>query len=254
MYLCKSVVGICLLALLVACSPQTLEVTREVVVEVPQDVEATVRAAVALTVAAWPTPTPVASPTPIPSPTNTLAPTSAPTATLPPFRWKDKVGNPLNYMVVTSDKLRGVTWYNHKSNPETLQAKWIGLYIAENEDGLHLLLTIKYVASDWLFIKRYLIGTDDQVFTIEPAYGFVKRDNSGGRIWEWYENLVLQSDLEMIEGIIESKTATLRYVGNLYHSEREISPEEKGAMRVTLAAFEELGGSLYELPRAGDFQ
>ena len=155
-------------------------------------------------------------------------------------------------MVTTSDKLRGITWYNHKRNPETRRNKWFGLYIAEVKGEYIPFIFINYFADDWLFIGKYLIGADDQVFTVEPLYAKVERDNAGGSVWEWFQRPLTQSDLEMIEAVIQSQDATLRYVGAQYYSEREISSDEKSAMGVTLAAFEELGGNLYEIPNLGD--
>jgi hypothetical protein len=245
-------------ALLIGCSPEevevtrevfvtqgipvTVEVTREVTVEVPQEVEGTVQIAVGQTVAAWP------SPTPIPSATSTPEPTSTPESTQPVYRWRDQVDDPLGKMVKETDSLRGVSWYDHEDNPDTRQSNWIGLYIAEKEGEHTLFLFINYYGDDWLFIEKYLVGADDQVFSIETRYGDVERDHSGGRIWEWYQYPLLQSQLEMIEAVIQSEDATLRYDGDIYYSDRTITPKEKNAMRVTLAAFEELGGDLYSLP------
>jgi hypothetical protein len=216
--------------------PQELEVTREVTVEVPQEVEGTVQVAVDLTVAAWP------SPTPIPSPTSTPEPTQ------PAPRWKDKVDDPLRKMVKVTDLVRDVSWYYHENVPEEPTANWIGLNIEEREGEYELFLFIYYTANDWLLIEEYLVGADDQVFTIETEDQDFERDLSDEKIIESFQTLLSQSQLQMIEAVIESESAVLRYIGAEYYSEREIATEEKDALRVTLAAFEELGGDLYSLP------
>jgi len=221
----------------VAATP-TPGATRDLSAEVASAVEGTVQVAVGQTVSAWPTHTPVP----------TLAPTPTPTPTQRVYRWKDSVVDPMAKMGRVTDLVRGSTLYYHVDNPEDPESTWMGLNIAAKDDDYRLLLFIYYTAEEWLNINEYLVGADDQVFTLTPRLGEVERDDSDGRVYESYQTEVSQSQLEMIEAVIRSEDAVLRHVGDQTFKERAITAEEKNAMLVTLAVFEELGGDLYALP------
>lgn len=211
-------------------------------VEVTQEIKGTVQAMVQQTVEAWPTQTPIPTPTRTQQPTRTLTPTP------PPFRWKDKVDDPLGQMVTDTDEVTGITWYNHKDDPVSHRTNWIGLYIAERDEEQFLRISINYYASDWLFIEHYLIKADDRTYRIPTSYGEVESDHSGGKIWEWYDERLTAQHLAIVEAIVQADDVTLRYYGDQYYDEKQVTETEKNAMLVTLAAFEELGGNLNDLP------
>ena len=222
--------------------------TRDLIAEVASAVEGTVQVAVGQTVSAWPTHTPVPTLTPTNTPTYTPQPTNTPTPTQRAYRWKDSVVDPMAKMGRITDMVRGSTLYYHVDNPEDPESTWMGLNIAAEDDDYRLLLLIYYTAEEWLNINEYLVGANDQVFTLTPGLGEVEREGSDGRVYESYRTEVSQSKLEMIEAVIRSEDAVLRHVGDQTFKERAITMEEKNAMLVTLAVFEELGGDLYALP------
>ena len=231
--------------------------TRDVNAEVALAVEGTVQVVVEQTVAAWPTHTPVPTLTPThtptytPQPTNTPTPTNTPKPTERAYKWRDSVVDPMRQMARLTDLVRGTTWYTHVDVPDDPASTWIGLDIVAEDDDYTLELFIYYTAEEWLNINEYLVGADDQVFSLIPGLGQVEREESDGGVYESYQTEVTQSQLEMIEAVIRSEDAVLRHVGDQTFRERAITPEEKNAMLVTLAVFEELGGDLYALP-AGD--
>ena len=228
--------------------------TRDVNAEVALAVEGTVQIVVEQTVAAWPTHTPVPTLTPThtptytPQPTNTPTPTNTPKPTERAYKWRDSVVDPMRQMARLTDLVRGTTWYTHVDVPDDHASTWIGLDIVAEDDDYTLELFIYYTAEEWLNINEYLVGADDQVFSLIPGLGQVEREESDGGVYESYQTEVTQSQLEMIEAVIRSEDAVLRHVGDQTFRERAITPEEKNAMLVTLAVFEELGGDLYALP------
>ena len=228
--------------------------TRDVNAEVALAVEGTVQVVVEQTVAAWPTHTPVPTLTPThtptytPQPTNTPTPTNTPKPTERAYKWRDSVVDPMRQMARLTDLVRGTTWYTHVDVPDDPASTWIGLDIVAEDDDYTLELFIYYTGEEWLNINEYLVGADGQVFTLIPGLGEVEREGSEGRVYESYKTEVTQSQLEMIEAVIRSEDAVLRHVGDETFRERAITPEEKNAMLVTLAVFEELGGDLYALP------
>jgi hypothetical protein len=144
-------------------------------------------------------------------------------------------------MVAKPDEMRGLTFYSSKDTPESWFSNWIGIYIVESKGEYLLRLEINYTAEDWLFINQYIVKADEQIFRIAAPYEDVKRDYAGGSIFERYDHLLSSSELKMIEAVVESKEAVIRYNGDTYYTERKVSDTEKKAMLVTLAAFEELG-------------
>jgi hypothetical protein len=212
--------------------------TRDLSAEVALAVEGTVQVAVGQTVAAWPTHTPAP----------TLTPTLTATPTQRVYRWRDSVVDPMSKMGRVTDMVRGVNWYYHTDNPDDPESTWMGLIIEAKDDDYKLMLFIYYTAEEWLNINEYLVGADDQAFTLTPGLGEVEREESDGRVYESYQTEVSQSQLEMIEAVIRSEDAVLRHVGDQTFRERAITAEEKNAMLLTLAVFEELGGDLYALP------
>ena len=156
--------------------------------------------------------------------------------------------DPMSKMGRVTDMVRGSTWYYHVDSPDDPESTWIGLQIAAKDDDYKLELFIYYTAEELLNINEYLVGADDQVFTLTPGLGEVEREDSDGRVYESYQTEVSQSQLEMIEAVIRSEDAVLRHVGDQTFKERAITREERNAMLFTLAVFEELGGDLYALP------
>jgi len=80
-----------------------------------------------------------------------------------------------------------------------------------------LRLKIQYFASEWLFIRSYVINVDGQIYNLSPSYSDMQRDNGiiGGdsMIWEWYDFIPTADDQEMLKAIAKSKSTIIRSVG-----------------------------------------
>jgi hypothetical protein len=71
----------------------------------------------------------------------------------------------------------------------------------------------------------------------------VKRDNSGGRIWEWYDEGVKENDIPLFEKLISSKKTIIRYNGDKYYFDQILSDRDKRAMRKVFDAYRLLSGN-----------
>ncbi len=146
------------------------------------------------------------------------------------------------------DDVRGITWYTDASVPVSPQHdRRLYLYIGKDDDGSapFLRFVIRYSGDDWLFIDRYLIKTDARTFTLVPDdYGSdaVERDNGYGGIWEWWDVRTTSEHRELVDAILASKGATIRYEGKQYYMDRTITATERAALRLTLDAFAALSG------------
>jgi len=120
------------------------------------------------------------------------------------------------------------------------------LYFSEKDGAAgQLRLCICYVASDWLFIKGFIFKHGDDSYTL-PADRFnVKNDNGNGKVWEWIDIPV--EDAKLYKTLVEMSqrfNVTMRYTGDQYKKDRDVSSEELAAMRTVLAAFEMMGGEV----------
>ncbi|WP_286859412.1 MULTISPECIES: hypothetical protein [Sphingobacterium] len=146
-----------------------------------------------------------------------------------------------------TDDIKNITWYYDKSTPNYSNYNSFHLYFGTQKGAKPWLnLSIQYTADDWLFIERYIIKTDNETYTITPAYGEINTDHDGGEIWEWYNAPVDQEKYNMILDIIKSKNVKIRHEGKQYYKDRTITQREKQALQNILTAHEALGG---EQPR-----
>ncbi|OPY88765.1 MAG: hypothetical protein A4E71_00221 [Smithella sp. PtaU1.Bin162] len=137
------------------------------------------------------------------------------------------------------DELEGITWYKDASTHAYHTS--VHLYFGKKESASPWLrLKIRYYDNRWLFIKSFFVVADGQRFE-KPVAKF-NRDNSGGSIWEWYDENVSDADLIMIKAIIKSKKATVRFIGDQYREDYTITEQEKRALQNVLDAFIAMGG------------
>jgi len=142
-----------------------------------------------------------------------------------------------------TDEVQGITWYQDRSSPNHVNDRsCILLYFGKEGEVLCLRFAIYYVADDWLFIKEYLVKTDDQTFTLSPGVFGVERDNGRGGIWEWYDVVAGKREVAIARAVANSKKTVLRYRGKQYSKDRTVSEREKQALKNVLEAFKALGG------------
>jgi hypothetical protein len=146
----------------------------------------------------------------------------------------------LKKMIKNSDKIEGVDWYKENSSPKYNNQNGFFLYIGKRAAGNPWLrLRIQYFADDWLFIESFIVVADGQRFE-RNAVKFERDNNS--EIWEWYDENLTDADLQMINAIISSKEAVIRFNGRQYRKDKKITESQKAAMRNVLDAYKALGG------------
>lgn len=157
---------------------------------------------------------------------------------------KAKLASATSKMRKDVDSVREITFYADKSTTQYNNRNSFHLYIGQKVAQVWLRLRIQYTADDWLFIESFAIKADDRTYNVAPDYFDVERDNGNGAIWEWYDYAVERSDVKMVQAVIASKKTILRYNGQQYYSDREITAAEKQALQNVLDAFVALGGNL----------
>lgn len=141
-------------------------------------------------------------------------------------------------LVQDTDKVRGITWFKHKSG-RVLQ--WhLKLYFGRSEEGALMPLRIKaqFVGEDWLFVNRITVKADDRKFS--ALAGTWERDNGAGTVWEWID-LPTDEDLrEMVSAIIAAKDVVVRFEGDKYYSDKSVPQAMKDELRDVLLAYSAL--------------
>jgi hypothetical protein len=132
------------------------------------------------------------------------------------------------------DSFSGITWYRDRSSPIYTNANGFFLYFGV-DDGSKMILRLRmqYFDDDWLFIDSAKINVDGEIYDL-GSYDWERDNNSS--IWEWIDEPL--DDRAMIEAIINSKSAVIRYDGSQYYDTRTITASQKRALRNVLIAFD----------------
>lgn len=141
------------------------------------------------------------------------------------------------------DDIKGITWYYDASLPKTYLASNVQVYFGK-EDGAAskpwLRFKVFYYGDDWLFIEKYIFNIDGANYNFVPAE--VERDNYT-TVWEWSDTPMNSYTYSIVRGIADSKVSKVRFEGDKYYKDHEISMKEKNAIANVLKAYESLGGS-----------
>ena len=140
-----------------------------------------------------------------------------------------------------TDDIEGTTWYS--PDPADNYKTAVYLYIGQKQTGQPWLRwKIRYYGEDWLFIRRYRVKIDDaEAVTVQPTRD-IKRDNSGGSVWETFDEPA-SKHAHLLNQILAGKTTHLRMEGNEGHEDIELGPEQVQRMRDVLLVFRYLGGT-----------
>jgi hypothetical protein len=143
----------------------------------------------------------------------------------------------LNAMRTKTDEVRQSVSYTHKDSAEFVnKSTEMYCYVIREKDASPVLrLHLQYVADDWLFIQRFLVRVDDRTFVVTPPrFGGVERDNSGGKIWEWYDQVADKDTLEMLTAVANSRKAIVRFEGDKYQKDLEITDADRERIGLVL--------------------
>jgi hypothetical protein len=148
--------------------------------------------------------------------------------------------NALANLRVKTDSVTNKKWYYARTTTQYVDSNSLHLYMGQEQGSEpYLRFRIQYAGDDWLFINKFTINADGQVFVIEPDYGDVERDNDTD-VWEWYDISPSDENVTMVKAIMNSKKAVIRCEGDQYYKDRTITSTEKKALKSVLAGFSAL--------------
>jgi hypothetical protein len=141
---------------------------------------------------------------------------------------------------VKKDSVTNKKWYYARTTTEYLDSNSLHLYMGQEQGSdPYLRLRIQYAGDDWLFINKFTINVDGEVFVIEPDYGDMERDNDAD-VWEWYDINPSDENVSMLKTIMNSKKAVIRCEGDQYYRDRTITATEKKALKAVLTGYSAL--------------
>jgi hypothetical protein len=106
------------------------------------------------------------------------------------------------------------------------EGSFLSLKLVIGDNGQYIPYSVvHYKSDDWLFVKSYSISADGYRWD-SPVTSF-QRDHSDGKIWEWDTAVLTQPVLNMLEKMGKAKSAKIRYQGNQYYADYELTPAQK---------------------------
>lgn len=153
--------------------------------------------------------------------------------------------NALRSMRKQTDEFNGITFYEDSSTPRYANYSTFHLYIGKGKNSSpYLRFKVRYSNDDWLFVDSASINVDGEIYDLNISSSEWERDNGSGDIWEWVDIVPTQFHLSMIDNIIKSKSAVIRYYGSQYRDDRTITTTQKRALANVLNAYQALDKGL----------
>ena len=139
------------------------------------------------------------------------------------------------------DKVRKITWYQHKNRPKYIDtACYIYPYIGRTDSGTTgLRVKLNYTGDTWLFYDNVIYSVDGENTTQKFDYGDVTRDNDT-EVWETADFTADNSVVALLIEIANSDETIIRFRGDKYYYDHTVTVKEKAAILEVLAAFDYL--------------
>lgn len=150
---------------------------------------------------------------------------------------------------ISTDPIEKVDWYQHKNMPQYIDTRsYIIPYIGVREDGCWICIRYNYTADNWIFWESLTIMADNVKFFKDVGYFNTIRDNSGGKVWEYYDEALdidspMDADqLQMLQAIAQSEETIIRFAGDDYGYDLYVTDADKQIIQDTLTLYEALVG------------
>jgi hypothetical protein len=129
--------------------------------------------------------------------------------------------------------------YYHPSDPTRVSAgSRISLLLRNNFKGyVNLKMRTIYVADSWLWVNRVSVLVDGTSYQL--TRGEFTRDNNQ-KIWEWISETPTVGQILLLEKIANGKKVTVRYHGEDFYDDRNLTRKQKTAIREILSIYKGL--------------
>lgn len=148
--------------------------------------------------------------------------------------------NALRSMRKTTDKFDDHTFYQDASTPRYANYSTFHLYIGKSKNSNpYLRFKVRYSDDTWLFVDSASINIDGEIYELDIASSEWETDNDS-RIWEWADVEPTNYQLSLIDKVIKSRSATVRFFGSQYRDDRTLTSTQKRALSNVLNAYQAL--------------
>jgi hypothetical protein len=133
-----------------------------------------------------------------------------------------------------------LVWYEPKYSPTYRNANGFYCYFG-TKNGIPNVLRIvhQYYSDDWLFIRQYKFSIDGKAYSYTPSD--MKTDNDSG-IWEWSDEVVDSQIKEILNALINCKSAKIRLEGRQYYDTKTITATQIKSIKETIELYKLIGG------------
>ena len=136
----------------------------------------------------------------------------------------------------SKDAVAEVTTLRDKRSPETPTRTNVQCRIRETKAGdPALLIRFSYGGDDWIFVEECVVKIEGELTTVKFPRD-IMRDNSGGRVWEWFTRVATDEDVKLLNAIASAKSVTIRFMGKYKH-DHELTEDEQFAVKNVLEAY-----------------
>lgn len=119
------------------------------------------------------------------------------------------------------DKIEGNLFVTNNQAP----SKPLRVYLGNKDNQSWIIMRATYEGDSWLFVNSYIIATDDDRYVAENVE--MKRDNAGGKVWEWHGTVVEDRERALLQSIAASNDTTIRFKGENYYKDQTVTQETK---------------------------
>lgn len=133
-----------------------------------------------------------------------------------------------------------LVWYEPKSSPNYRNANGFYCYFGTKNGSPYVLRIVhQYSSDDWLFIQSYKFSIDGKAYSYTPSD--MKTDNDNG-IWEWSDEVVDSEIKEILNALINCKSAKIRLEGRQYYDTKIITTSQIKSIKETIELYKLIGG------------
>lgn len=140
-----------------------------------------------------------------------------------------------------TDKFEQLKWIEPKSKPTYRNQNGFYCYFSQKDNTPgNFRFVGQYASSDWLFAEKITFNIDGENFLYVPKK--MEKDNNT-EIWEWFDDPIDRNYLPLIRRIANANKVSVRWQGDTYSDDQELSKSNIKSIKNTLDYYESLGGT-----------
>ena len=163
---------------------------------------------------------------------------------------REYADNLLKSFKLEEDVFQGVKFYYPPAWKLYSNGSWmadktsfIRPYIGVSGNTVWIRVIYNYTGRDWVFWTKLTVLADSDRFTKSYSYLNIVRNNSGGKVWEYYDD---NADIAMLRAIAGAESVQMRFEGSDYSADFTLDAADKEAIQQTLEIYDALIASGYK--------